>query len=60
MPVNGVPSDEWRVRQAMGDHYERMDDDQAKRCHQKSQGKKLKTKDASIRECKDLNFKMPF
>ena len=60
MPVNGVPSDDWRVRQAMGDYAEKMDADQARRCHQKLQKKKLKSKETPIRECEDLDFKMPF
>lgn len=60
MPINGVPSDDWRVKQAMSDYTERMDVDQAQRCQQKLQKKKSKNKESSIRECEELDFEMPF
>jgi hypothetical protein len=57
MPINGLPSDEWRVKQALGPYAEPMDEDELERASRLLQKKKEKTAAASS---SDQEFKMPF
>jgi hypothetical protein len=57
MPINGVPSDEWRVKQALGPYVEPMDEDELERASRLLQKKK---KRAAAKSCDDQETKMPF
>ncbi|TDP94669.1 hypothetical protein C7957_1104 [Halanaerobium saccharolyticum] len=57
MPVNGVPSDEWRVKRALGPYAEPMDEDELERAARLLQKKKKSAADLSS---DDQEFKMPF
>ena len=57
MPVNGVPSDEWRVKGALGPYAEPMDEDDLERAARLLQKKK---KRAAALSSEDQEFKMPF
>ena len=57
MPVNGVPSDEWRVKQALGPYAEPMDEDELERAAGLPQKKK---KRAAAVSSDDQEFRMPF
>ncbi|WP_159432604.1 MULTISPECIES: hypothetical protein [Halanaerobium] len=57
MPVNGVPSDEWRVKRALGPYAEPMDEDDLERAARLLQKKK---KRAAALSSDDQEFKMPF
>ena len=57
MPVNGVPSDEWRVKRALGPYAEPMDEDELERAARLLQEKK---KRAAVLSSDDQDFKMPF
>ena len=57
MPVNGVPSDEWRIKRALGPYAEPMDEDDLERAARLLQKKKKRTAALSS---DDQEFKMPF
>jgi hypothetical protein len=57
MPVNGVPSDGWRVKQALGPYAEPMDEDELARSARLLQKKKKRT---ATLISDDQEFKMPF
>ncbi|SDJ32201.1 hypothetical protein SAMN04515654_1448 [Halanaerobium congolense] len=57
MPINGVPSDDWRVKRALGPYAEPMDEDELKRAAKLLQKKKNYA--AAVNE-NDQEFKMPF
>jgi hypothetical protein len=57
MPVNGVPSDEWRVKRALGPYSDPMDEDELKRAARLLQEKK---KRASVLSSNNQEIKMPF
>lgn len=57
MPVNGVPSDEWRIKRALGTYAEPMDEDELERGARLLQKKK---KRAAALISDDQKFKMPF
>jgi len=57
MPVNGVPSDEWRIKRALGPYAEPMDEDELERAARLLQEKKKSTVALSSN---DQEFKMPF
>ncbi len=57
MPVNGVPSDEWRIKRALGPYAEPMDEDELERTAGLPQKKK---KRAAALSSDDQKFKMPF
>jgi hypothetical protein len=57
MPINGLPSDEWKVKQALGPYAEPMDEDELEKASRLLQKKKEKTAAASS---SDQEFKMPF
>jgi hypothetical protein len=57
MPVNGVPSDEWRIKKALGLYAEPMDEDELDRAARLLQEKK---KSAAALSSEDNEFKMPF
>ena len=55
MPVNGVPSDDWRIKRALGPYAEPMDElERAARLLQQ------KKKRAAALSSDDQDFKMPF
>ena len=56
MPVNGVPSDDWRVKRALGPYAEPMDEDELKRAAKLLQ----KKRSAAAVNNDDQEFKMPF
>ena len=55
MPVNGVPSDDWKVERALGPYAKRMDEDELQQESRLIQKKRK----ASLRK-DDQEFKMPF
>ena len=56
MAVNGVPSDDWKVSQALGPYARKPDEDEME-----AMQKDLKKKKAFIsRDREDVDFKMPF
>jgi len=57
MPVNGVPSDDWRVKRVLGPYAEPMDEDELKRADELLQKKKSS---AAAVNNDDQEFKMPF
>jgi len=57
MPVNGVPNDEWRVKQALGPYAEPMDEDELDRAASLLQKKK---KRAAALSSDDQEINMPF
>jgi hypothetical protein len=57
MPVNGVPSDEWKVKQALGPYAEPMDEDELEKASRLLQKKK---KRAAAVNSDDQEFRMPF
>jgi hypothetical protein len=57
MPVNCVPSDEWRIKRALGPYAEPMDEDELERAARLLQEKKKSTAALSSG---DQEFKMPF
>jgi len=57
MSVNGVPSDEWRVKRVLGPYAEPMDEDELGRAARLLQEKK---KSAAALSSEDQEFKMPF
>ena len=57
MPVNGVPSDDWRTKRALGPYAEPMDEDELERAARLLQEKK---KRAAVLSSDDQEFKMPF
>jgi len=57
MPINGVPSDDWRVKRALGPYAEPMDKDELKRAAELLQKKK---RSAAALNNDDQEFKMPF
>mgnify|MGYP006283436131 CR=1 FL=1 len=57
MPVNGVPSDDWRVKRALGPYAEPMDEDELERAARLLQEKKKSTVALSSN---DQEIKMPF
>ena len=57
MPVNGVPSDNWRIKRALGPYAEAMDEDELGRAARLLQEKK---KSAAALSSEDQEFKMPF
>ena len=57
MPINGVPSDDWRVKRALGPYAEPMDEDELKRAAKLLQKKK---RSAASLNNDDQEFKMPF
>ena len=57
MPVNGVPSDDWRIKRALGPYAEPMDEDELERATRLLQ--KNKKRDSTL-SSDDQEFKMPF
>ena len=57
MPVNGVPSDEWRIKRALGPYADPIDEDELGRAARLLRKKK---KSASALSSDDQEFKMPF
>ena len=57
MQINGVPSDEWRIKRALGPYAEPMDEDEMERGNRLLQEKKKSTAALSSDNQK---FKMPF
>ncbi|SFL80129.1 hypothetical protein SAMN02983006_02060 [Halanaerobium salsuginis] len=57
MPVNGVPSDDWRIKRALGPYAEPMDEDELERSARLLQKKK---NSATALSSNDQEFKMPF
>jgi hypothetical protein len=57
MPINGVPSDDWRVKRALGPYAEPMDEDELKRAAEQFQKKKNLATDVNN---DDQKFRMPF
>jgi hypothetical protein len=57
MPINGVPSDDWRVKRALGPYAEPMDEDELKRAAELLQKKK---RSAAALNNDDQEFRMPF
>ena len=57
MPVNGGPSDDWRVKRALGPYAEPMDEDELERADRLLQEKKKSTAALSSN---DQEIKMPF
>jgi hypothetical protein len=57
MPINGLPSDEWRVKQALGPYAEPMDEDELEKASRLLQKKK---KRAAAVNSDDQEFRMPF
>lgn len=57
MPVNGVPSDEWRIKRALGPYAEPMDEDELEKAARLLQKNKKRTAALSS---DDQEFKMPF
>jgi hypothetical protein len=57
MQINGVPSDEWRIKRALGPYAEPMDEDELERATRLLQEKNKSTVALSSDEQK---FKMPF
>jgi hypothetical protein len=57
MPINGVPSDEWRIKRALGPYAEPIDEDELERAARLLQKKKKRTAALSS---DDQEFKMPF
>jgi hypothetical protein len=57
MPVNGVPSDDWRIKRALGPYAEPMDEDELERAAILMQEKKKSTVALSS---DNQEFKMPF
>jgi hypothetical protein len=56
MAVNGVPSDDWKVFQALGPYARKPDEDEME-----AMQRTLKKKKAFIsRDREDVDFKMPF
>lgn len=57
MQVNGVPSDEWRIKRALGPYADPMDEDELERAARLVRKKKKK---AAALISDDQEFKMPF
>jgi hypothetical protein len=57
MPVNGVPSDEWRIKRALGPYAEQMDEDELDRAARQLQKEE---KASAALSSDDQEFKMPF
>jgi hypothetical protein len=57
MQINGVPSDEWRIKRALGPYAEPMDEDELERATRLLRKKK---KSAATLSSDDQEFKMPF
>jgi len=57
MSINGVPSDDWRVKRALGPYAEPMDEDELERSTRLLQKKKER---AAALSSDDQEFKMPF
>jgi hypothetical protein len=57
MTVNGVPSDEWRIKRALGPYAEPMDEDELEKAARLMRKKK---KSAAALSSDDQEFKMPF
>lgn len=57
MPINGVPSDEWKIKRALGPYAEPMDEDELERAARLLQEKK---KSAAVLSSDNQKFKMPF
>jgi hypothetical protein len=57
MPVNGVPSDDWRIKRALGPYAEPMDEDELERA---ARMLRKKRKRVSALRSNDQEFKMPF
>jgi hypothetical protein len=57
MPINGVPSDDWRVKRALGPYAEPIDEDELERAARLLQKKK---KRYAALSSNDQEFKMPF
>ncbi|MGP3779376.1 hypothetical protein ACTWKD_11140 [Halanaerobium saccharolyticum] len=57
MPINGVPSDEWRIKRALGPYAEPIDEDELERSTRLLRKKK---KSPSALSSDDQEFKMPF
>lgn len=57
MSINGVPSDDWRIKRALGPYAEPMDEDELERAARLLQ---IKKKRAAALSSDDQEFKMPF
>jgi hypothetical protein len=57
MPINGLPSDDWKVKRALGPYVEPMDEDELERAARLLQKKK---KGAAAVSSDDREFRMPF
>lgn len=58
MPINGVPSDDWRVKCALGPYAEEMDEDEKEELQKTVNQKRKAALNTAERE--DEDFKMPF
>ncbi|MFW5961878.1 MAG: hypothetical protein ACOCRV_02610 [bacterium] len=56
MTVNGIPSDEWKVNQALGPYAKKPDEDEL----EAMQRALKKKKDSISTDGEDVEFKMPF
>jgi hypothetical protein len=57
MSINGVPSDDWRIKRALGPYADPIDEDELKRAARLLRKKK---KSAAALSSDDQEFKMPF
>jgi len=58
MPVNGIPSDEWKVKRALGPYAREMDDQELKELQEKIRQKKSSAERKTSREDEEVD--MPF
>jgi len=58
MPFNGIPSDDWKVNQALGPYAEKMDSDEEEELQQITRKRSKSDMKMSSRE--DDGFEMPF